>query len=336
MVPFREVLLREGDLTYEGNRLLLHFALGQYALAARELEALGEWGEWSERLWSYQVIALIKLGRVPEARARLDSGRTRFGHTEHLREAQRVLDGAAPPLLVDLRLEGSRPDVVRSALGELRQLQPGDQANACNAESLHRFIVRQVREACGRVCEQVPILVGINETNPKEDRVRELVRAFLSAKTSWLGWSWHGDDPGGYAKKQHGERDLCLRAGGLELAICEAVRVFGITQGDQDAIREHFLKLFGYTHADLMFLLVWSFTDDSSAVSECVCEIARRDHSGVIFRSIRPLRIHPGDSAATKGFISIHDIQGATKHVVHLIVDLKQTQLRSIARSARH
>lgn len=335
MLPFRESLLGEGDLTYEGNRILLRFALGQYALAARELAALGDWGEWSERLWAYQVIALVKLGRVPEARARIERGRTRFGHTEHMCEAQRVLDGAAPPLLVDLRLEGSRPAVVRSALAELRQLQPGEQANACNAESLHRFVVRQVREACGRVREQVPILIGINEKNPKEDRVRELVRAFLLAKTSWLGWSWYGDDPGGYAKKQHGERDLCLRAGGLELAIGEAVRVFGTTQKDQNAICEHLWKLFGYTHADLMFLLVWSFANDIRTVSECVREIAQRDHNAVIFRSIRPLRLLPGDSAPG-GFMSIHDIQGTLRHVVHIVVDLKQAQLRSIARSARH
>ncbi|WP_437624999.1 hypothetical protein [Sorangium sp. So ce1151] len=343
MAEFRDALREEGDDTYEGNRLLLRFAIGQLDEALRDLEMLGGLVDRSKRLWGYRVIALAKSRRIREARAYLEEGERRFGAEprpgDPLGQARELLEkNAEIELFVQVENRPSRVARIRLALNELRSIDPHEQAAAVRDESLHRFLVRQMREACALVQRMAPFVYDPAQSPPKEDVITELLRTLLAPMLQGLGWSLHGQDPGGYSggRRGFGERDLIIKKDGAELAIFESLRIFGTNKKDRDALREHFQKLFGYGECDLKFLVVWSFAPDPQAVLQQVQHMAIADAPPAFpYQRGRAIRQPSGD-AAPPGLISIH--RGPSNnavHVAHLIVDLRQEAERQTAAAAR-
>lgn len=211
--PFRDALRADLDGTYEGNRTLLRLALGQYDDVVDDLDAVNELLKSSDRLWAYRLEALIRLGRTPEARAGLDAAQAHFGDTEHLRSVEERLESKEVQLRVELDTVEHSAARVRLALGELRLLPLAMQAKACERELLDLFVLRHMRRACAELMDFVVFLKG-GGAEPHEESINALFRHNLGLRTAHLGWSCHGEDPGGHTSgKRWGSRDLVPRKG---------------------------------------------------------------------------------------------------------------------------
>jgi hypothetical protein len=338
MAEFRYALRMNEDETYECNRILLRFALGQFDAVLRDLEEISEIVVRSERLWSYRIIALAKSGRQREASALLEDGARRFGaefrRGSAMQRARKVVEeNAAVAMTVLVAERPARLVAIRVAFAELRSLTPEEQSSAVMAETLHDFLCREMREACSQIRDLAPFVRMPGDKLPQEDVVTKLLCELLVARFRWLGWSLHLQDPGGHTGgNKVGERDLIIKKDGVDLAVFEAVR---ITSVETTELRDHFQKLFGYGVCEIKFLVVWSFASHPDEVlryiERMVEEEAPKEFS---YQRKRSIQLSPGDSMLP-GIISFHRWHGGTVKVVHLVVDLRQEAERNAAVLAR-
>ncbi|HVJ90699.1 MAG TPA: hypothetical protein VM580_12910, partial [Labilithrix sp.] len=335
--PFRDALRADLDETYEGNRALLRLALGQYVGVVDDLDALNELLKSSDRLWAYRLEALVLLGRVPEARAGLEAGRALFGDSEHLHSVEERLESKEVQLRVELETVEHSAARVRLALGELRLLPLAMQAKACERELLDRFVLRHVRRACAELMDFVVFLKG-GDAEPHEEALNALFRQSLGLRTAHLGWSCHGEDPGGHTSgKRWGSRDLILAKDATPFAAVEALRVLGTSASALDEVRKHYVKLFGYTATcSLRFLVAWSFVDDVGALEGKMKEVARAEcpREFPLVGDVKAL--NPSDAGiGPLGFTTTHNGPTGEVHVVHLVVDLRQRAQKLAAVAGR-
>lgn len=337
MGPLRAAIRANGDATYEGNRTLLRLALGQYRAALDDLDAMPELVLHSDRLWAYRVEALGALGRTAEARASLERARAAFGDTENVRSAHAALEKRELRLRVEIDTVEHAANRVRAALGELRMLPIALQARAVDLDELHRFIVSHVRRACAELMELV-VFVKEGKTGPLEESINALLRNNLALRTAHLGWSWHGESPGGWTHgSKWGSRDLVLEKDATPVTAIEPLRVLALNDSSLDDVRVHYVKLFGYAPTcELLFLIAWSFVDDVEALEGKMKEVAKNHcPSGFpMIGDVRSLR-HQKGTIGPLGFRTLHKGPSGEIHVVHLVVDLKQHAQRAAANDAR-
>lgn len=312
------------------NRALLLLATGA---PQKALEALAQVGcdQPDSRDAAFRAVAFNRLGDGHQALAVLDAATQQFGSHEVLIAARRhILDNAPYDAAASTMLTDDQMVSVRSALTALRALSLDHQAGAVGHVADIALLVRdQVLQVAGSLIRVAPEMANLGMD--KEDNITGVVRALLTARVHFLGWSVPDQSRGGRtAKRNPGERDLVLCRDDTEIAIIEAVpcRDGAHTETARKDLTQHFQKLFAYSPCGLYVHLTYGLIDDPADILPLLQDIAEKDAPpGYNFTRRECL----GTTGGPRGFVASYAHAGGEAKVIFVFVDLKQEALVAAA-----
>ena len=315
------------------NKALLLLAVGDTSKAHDLLMTVSR-RRPSENCTAYLAVARARLGRLNEAVAILDQAADEFGKSELLSSARgHILGNESILVNPSTAWEGDVLPRIRNAIQDLKQLDPHRQAIVLSplSGSIEELLLLYVRSAASSVMSLVPMMKE-TELDKCEDDITDLLRELLIARVDFLEWSVSDQSRGGFTGgPRAGERDLVLTRGASTIAVIEAA-VFG-TRTAWTRIREHFLKLFGYSTCPSLFLVIYAHRGDLASAVERLKELARDGApSGFVFANVRDLR---HEDSGPAGFVAYFTSELGEVRVVFLLLDMAQVAQRKAASTAR-
>jgi hypothetical protein len=316
----------EDRAIHDCNRALLLLAIGQPGRAHDALQSTPRSAE-IERTAAYSAVALSRLGQNAAALETLRRAEQAFGRTDLLRATLAQVERGTP---FDSRAAITSTEEivthVKSALHDLAQMDPTQQAYVQTQDSFDSLATSHVRAALASLIVLVPVL-------HYEDDITMLVREFLGARIGFLHWSVSDQSRGGFSEKENpGERDLVLKKEGTELAVVEAVLCRQSPASMKKGLTEHFKRLFAYGLCHLFFHVTYCYIDDPGSVFPELRRIAKEEvPEGFSF--IRSDELRMIDSQPP-GFSVQYSSSLGEITLVFLVVDMLQRAQRDAAKTA--
>ena len=315
------------------NKALLLLAVGDTSEAHDLLMTVSR-RRPSENCTAYLAVARARLGRLNEAVAILDQAADEFGKSELLSSARgHILGNESILVNPSTAWEGDVLPRIRNAIQDLKQLDPHRQAIVLSplSGSIEELLLLYVRSAASSVMSLVPMMKE-TELDKYEDDITDLLRELLIARVDFLEWSVSDQSRGGFTGgPRAGERDLVLTRGANTIAVIEAVVFRPRTAWTR--IREHFVKLFGYSTCPSLFLVIYAHRDDLASTVERLKELARDGAPrGFVFAKCRDLQ---HEDSGPAGFVAYFTAESGEVRVVFLLLDMAQVAQREAASTAR-
>jgi tetratricopeptide (TPR) repeat protein len=328
----------EHKATHFCNTALLLLAIGQPDEAYQGLQSIPE-NELQERVATFSAVALFRMGQPTKAFETLNQAEKIFGDSDLLRAARAQIERGAP---LDSRASTSTVNdtiaPIVEALSRLARLDPEDQARVLSLppDSFDEFTISQVRAAMSSIVTLTPFFKFTKSKCYREDDITYAIREFMTSRlNSFLGWSFHCQQDGGYsARGNPGKRDLTIEKDSATLSVFEAVvcRNHVHNKSTKTNLANHFKKLFGYSPCRLFFHLTYMFISEVSEVIRELHHIAEKNApDGLKFVGINEI---PRKDSMPMGFAAEYDSTSCKVKVVFLVLDLVQKVQRSAAKMA--
>jgi hypothetical protein len=320
LLPVGSLSEEEGAVHYP-NRAALLLAIGRHSDALKSLSMVAGPGRSPESA-AYEAVADARHGDVARATVLLKMAEEQFGSTRILRAAADYLAGATPQSApVNLLTQEDRFDQVRSAFGVFAGLPAEEQAQIVSpgAGALERVLTDAMSDALAAFTRLIPFL-KLNHSAYHEDELNTMVASLLQAHLSFrFGWHAHDQTFGGFtAKGNPGERDFVVKKGGEELAVYEALRSSGPSDG---RILTHFHKLLAYSNTRLFFHITFSYAGDPQKMMEALEELAKNPPGDFSFRGQQAIAPQGSRPPGTR---AVYLREGMPVTVFMFLVDMNQ------------
>ncbi|NLC37017.1 MAG: hypothetical protein GX772_11360, partial [Alcaligenaceae bacterium] len=306
------------------NYATMLLALGEPRKALNALKELSP-TERSLESTVFEAIASARLGEPDRARALIRSGEERYGSRDLLEAARNHIDhsagfGAAPRTLS----QAEERINLRAALKSLMEFSPSEQAAIISGSTLDQFLTTTFQDALAAFHRTLSFL-KLDRNRFDEDDFNGIVAALVEARLEGLlGWQAHEQSPGGYTRKGNaGRRDFAIRRRGEDIAMFEALKA---SQPNDQRIKEHLHKLFGYSSANILFLVIYSDRPDASEMRDAVWEVAAQPPTGTTYLHRTHIAAEGVRPAAIRG---AYKRDGIDVTVIFFVIDMRQSSQRA-------
>ena len=324
-------LSKSDGAIYRCYRALLNLAMAKPAQAHEILASL-ECREVQDTIAAFDAVAMTRLGRLEEAVAMLNEATRAYGDTRVLRAAKSYIENGSP----FVHISGLAPDdevveATRQAVYRLKQMAPLQQAQVLKPwnEAFEALMFDFVVAATTSVGNLVPAMKNL-KLDSKEDDITAIVRELLGGYLQFLDWHVSDHSREGFsAKGNSGEPDLVVRSGTSTLSVIEAL-VCRDAIRDAD-LRQHFLKLFGYSTSNICFLVTYTFRNVSDTMAR-IQQIAKNNvPNGYNCVEMGDISI---TGSQLRGFYARYSSSGTSVKVVFLVLDMIQSEKMTAARQS--
>ncbi|MEQ9504460.1 MAG: hypothetical protein RIT81_46815 [Deltaproteobacteria bacterium] len=283
----------------------------------------------------------VRTDRLESARAvaalawQANEGEAPDASTDLLREVETLAREPWAHAAAHVPFDG-RPDALRRALLEIRDLGAEDLAQVISASSLRELLLGELYEAAKELLVRRELLHRRGAMG--EDQYTDVVESLLRSRWAHFNLSIDGQARGGRSDGDTtspgagvGRRDLVVRVKGGEIAVIEALRLKTIDKG---AIRKHLEKLDGYdpTANPHAFVLVYYVERSFDAfVGRYMEALPESETGGLILRDQTLRESAPAGASATSGRVVVvsadYDRSGRAVTIDHVLVDCDPSQV---------
>ena len=321
---------RDGAI-YSCYKALLILAMAKPAKAHEILASL-ECREVQDTIAAYDAVAMIRLGRIKEAVAKLNEATATYGDTRVLRAAKSHIESGRPFLYISgLAPDDEMVEATRQAVLRLKDMTPLQQAQVLKPwkepfEELMREFVEAATESVGNL---IPAMRNLNPDS-QEDDITAVVKELLGGHLHFLKWHVSDHSREGFSSKGNsGKPDLVVRSGTSTLSVIEALVCRDAIRNTD--LRKHFLKLFGYSAGTICFLVTYTFKNMSETMAR-IRQIAKNDvpdgYDCVEMADISRTGSH------LQVFYARYSSEEKSVKVVFLVLDMVQSDRRNAARQS--
>ena len=175
----------------------------------------------------------------------------------------------------------------------------------------------------------VPAMKNL-KLDSKEDDITAIVRELLGGYLQFLDWHVSDHSREGFsAKGNSGEPDLVVRSGTSTLSVIEALVCRDAIRDAE--LRQHFLKLFGYSTSNICFLVTYTFRNVSDTMAR-IQQIAKNNvPNGYNCVEMGDISI---TGSQLRGFYARYSSSGTSVKVVFLVLDMIQSEKMTAARQS--
>jgi len=282
------------------------------------------------------AVAQHRLGQSATARHTLGAAIEQLGEAPILLAARAVVANEEPRAV---RIEPEKPQPpadrirnLRENFFDLQRRDPEQQARVLvDSEELSELATVVVRDASNAFVELVPAL----RARPGEDQYNALLHQLIRARSLLLGWVVSQEPPHGWsARENYGFPDILVSRDTAVYVVIEGVVVDtrAHTKTAEDALREHFVKLFGYAECGVLMHVTYAEVEDVAGIIEVLKSIAGQPPVG--FDVARESADLPPSGSSCTGFTAYYRTPERPIAVIFLVLNLSQERARNAARTA--
>lgn len=282
------------------------------------------------------AVAQHRLGQSATARRTLDATIEQLGEAPILLAALAVV-AKEEPLAVRIEPEKPQPQAdrfrnLRENFFDLQRRDPEQQASVLvDSGELSELATEVVRDASNAFVELVPAL----RAHPGEDQYNALLHQLIRARSILLGWVVSQEPPHGWsARGNFGFPDILVSRETAVYVVIEGLVVDtrANTKTAEDALRGHFVKLFGYAECGVFMHVTYAEVEDVAGIIDVLKSIASQPPLG--FDVARQSADLPPGGSSCSGFTAYYCTPERPIAIVFLVLNLSQERARNAARAA--